>query len=139
MPTISVDCHFRIIILKHRIALCVKHMRNRQQLMIRLPQRLLSKQASGDAQRESFSIFQTLSGKKERSEVEKLADEIMTLSLKELNQLSEALNDPAITKNLVNSFPEQATIPQPVNRSPFPHPKHVFAGVDALNRPGMNS
>ena len=106
--------------------------------MLRIGRGIL-KATGADAERESFNIFHKLAGKKERSEVENLADEIMTLSLRELNELSFALNDSSIKKNLENRYPEQESIPLPRNRSPFPHPKHVFAGVDALNRPGMNS
>ena len=94
---------------------------------------------SAEAERESFAIFHRLSGKKDKSSVEQIADEILTLSLRELEQLSLALNDPSINKALPNKFPEQATFPLPTNRSPFPHPKHLFAGVDADKRPGMNS
>jgi hypothetical protein len=105
--------------------------------MLRLGRRAF--QTSGDAERESFEIFNKLSGKKERSKVEILVDEIMTLSLRELRDLTLALNDPSILKNLDNKYPQQVAIPLPSNRSPFPHPKHVFAGADAFNRPGMNS
>jgi hypothetical protein len=92
-----------------------------------------------DAERESFSIFSTLAGKKDQTEVEKIADEIMTLSLKELSQLERALNDPDILSKSENKYPVQSSLPLPLNRSPFPHPKHIFAGIDADSRPGMHS
>lgn len=95
--------------------------------------------AASDVERESFSIFSKLTGKNQQSEIEKIADEVMTLSLKELKELSHALNDESIIGNRKNSFPIQSTFPLPSNRSPFPHPKHVFAGIDADNRPGMHT
>jgi hypothetical protein len=90
-----------------------------------------------DRDRESFSIFSKLSGKSDQSDIHKLADEIMTLSLKDLNELSVALNDPSIIGKRQSSFPYQFFLPK--NRSPFPHPKHVFAGIDADHRPGMHT
>ena len=101
--------------------------------------RSLWRLARADAERESFAIFSQISGKKDSSEVEKIADEIMTLSIKELGDLSTALNDPEIIGNRENKFPLQSSFPLPAFRSPFPHPKHVFAGVDAEHRPGMTS
>ena len=99
----------------------------------------LSRQSVADTERESFSIFSQISGKKERTEIDYIADEIMTLSLKELHALSEALNDPKIVGNRTNAFPLQTSFPLPANRSPFPHPKNVFAGVDAESRLGMGT
>jgi hypothetical protein len=92
-----------------------------------------------DAERESFTIFSQIAGKKDPAQVEKIADEIMTLSLRELQELASALNDPEIVGKRTNSFPLQSSFPLPANRSPFPHPRHVFAGVDAERRPGMSS
>ena len=105
-------------------------------MMIR---RLFALRNAHDAERESFSIFSKLAGKTESSEIEKIADEIMTLSLKDLQELSQALNDPAIIGKRTNELPLQSSFPLPVNRSPFPHPKHVFAGVDSDKRPGMRN
>jgi len=96
--------------------------------------RLLSSKA--DLERESFSIFHKLSGKPEPSSIHKLADEIMSLSLIELHQLSLALHDPQVVGDAKLHIPF-FSLPQ--DRSPFPHPKHIFAGVDADHRAGMHS
>ena len=102
--------------------------------MIRLVRHLRSK---SDVERESFAIFSKLGSKKDLSEVEKIADEIMTLSLKEVHELSLALNDAEIVGKRENTFPVHFVLA--ANRSPFPHPKHVFSGVDADQRPGMRN
>jgi hypothetical protein len=107
--------------------------------MLRRVWGLRASMPSNDAERESFSIFSKLAGKQEASEVDKISDEIMTLSLKELQELSQALNDPAIIGKRTNEFPLQSSFPLPLTRSPFPHPKHVFAGVDSDRRPGMRN
>lgn len=92
------------------------------------------------AERESFQIFEKIApNTSKRSPVEKICDEIMTLSLRELVELSRALNDPKIVKAVDPVFPIQNEIQPAKNRSPFPHPKHLFAGVDADNRPGMHT
>ena len=96
-----------------------------------LLRRLFTYSRAADLERESFSIFHKLSGKADASKVEKIVDEIMTLSLLELHELSLALNqDPTL---------EFQTLPLPEYRSPFPHPKHLFSGIDADHRPGMHS
>lgn len=104
--------------------------------MIRIASFLRAAASRSDVERESFSIFSKLGSKKELSEVEKIADEIMTLSLRELHDLSIALNDPKIIGALQNDYPVQS---MPASRAPFPHPRDVFAGVDADARPGMHS
>ena len=104
--------------------------------MIRLASRLRAAASKSDIERESFSIFSKLTSKKELSEVEKIADEIMTLSLRELHELSLALNDPKVIGTIRNDYPIQ---PMPASRAPFPHPRDLFAGVDADSRPGMHS
>lgn len=93
--------------------------------------------SKADLERESFSIFQKLSGKPETPQIQALADEIMTLSLLELHELSQAVNDPEIIGK--KSKLELPLFPFAENRSPFPHPKDLFAGIDAENRPGMHS
>ena len=97
--------------------------------------------SSVDKERETFSIFSQISKAKQKTQVEEIADEIMTLSIRDLSELTAALNDPDVIKacGTRNSFPEQATIPLGKNRSPFPHPKHLFAGIDADQRPGMHT
>lgn len=94
-----------------------------------------------DKERESFTIFDSLTSKKPpQSSVERLADRVLTLSLRELAELSRALNDPKIVgdKTIID-FPVQSEMQLPKNRSPFPHPKHLFSGVDADSRPGMHT
>ena len=94
-----------------------------------------------DKERESFSIFSQISKSRlQKSTVDEIADEIMTLSLSEISELSRALNDPEIWRKVgtTNTFPQQETIPLGKNRSPFPHPKHLFSGIDADQRPGMH-
>ena len=94
-----------------------------------------------DAQRESFDIFSQLSKTGQKSsQVDHIANELLTMSIAELHQLSMLLNDEKFLKECKaeNTFPVQAgTLAK--NRSPFPHPKHLFAGVDADQRPGMHT
>ena len=105
--------------------------------MFHVTARRVSAIRQADRERESFAIFEKLAeSKKPKNMVDSIADEIMTLSLTELAQLSKALNDP--TSKGKNTFPDQSTIPG-LNRSPFPHPKHVFAGIEADLRPGMHT
>lgn len=85
--------------------------------------------------RASFKIFDSLAKKTPKTEVEQIADEILTLSLTELAELAEALNRPEVLSK--NFFP--SNVPLGKNRSPFPHPKHVFSGIDANTRPGMHT
>ena len=70
-----------------------------------------------------LNIFDQLAKRPPVSEVQSIVDEIMTLSLLELIDLSKQLSD--------TSFPSQLGLAQ--NRSVFPNPKHLFAGVDAHN------
>jgi hypothetical protein len=99
--------------------------------------------SSIDTERESFSIFSQLSKAKQKTRVDEIADQIMALSILEISQLTSALNDPDVLKacgpGSTNSFPEQSRISLGKNRSPFPHPKHVFAGIDTDQRPGMHT
>ncbi len=98
--------------------------------------------SSTDLERESFGIFSQLSksGPKKTSEIDEIANELMTMSLTQLHELSLLLNDEKFLQKMKceNSFPMQTGV-LAKNRSPFPHPKHLFAGVDADQRPGMHT
>ena len=108
--------------------------------------RLLLRQSSHlsptDAERESFKVFTQLSKSSahKQSAVDEIVNELLTMSLAELHQLSVLLNDQEFLKKIKseNTFPVQTAI-LPKNRSPFPHPKHLFAGIDADQRPGMHT
>lgn len=94
-----------------------------------------------DAERESFKVFSQLSKSAQKpSQVDEIVNELLTMSLVELHQLSILLNDEAFLKQIKaeNTFPIQSGV-LPKNRSPFPHPKHLFAGIDADQRPGMHT
>ena len=102
-----------------------------------------SKQLSAtDAERESFRIFSQLSKTppKPSQAVDDIANELLTMSLIELHQLSVILNDETFLKQVKadNTFPVQSGM-LAKNRSPFPHPKHLFAGIDTDQRPGMHT
>jgi hypothetical protein len=97
--------------------------------------------SSTDAERESFKIFSQLSkSSQQTSEVDDIVNELLTMSLSELHELSILLNDEKLLNsiNRKNSFAIQSGI-LAKNRSPFPHPKHLFAGIDADQRPGMHT
>ncbi len=96
------------------------------------------KMSIADKERESFVIFDSITAKK-NSQLQNICDEILTLTLTEVSELSRALNDPKIVGEVSLEFPSQNEVPLPKNRSPFPNPKHLFAGVDADNRPGMHT
>ena len=103
--------------------------------------RATSQMSATDAERESFRIFSRLSkNPQQSSEVQDIANELLTMSLSELHELSLLINDEKFLETIKtqNTFPVQSGI-LPKNRSPFPHPRHIFAGTDADQRPGMHT
>lgn len=84
--------------------------------------------------RDKFKVFDSLKTPHSSAHIEAIADEIMTLSLTQLADLAKLINE----KESGNFFPLQETVLLS-NRSPFPHPKHVFSGMDAEQRPGMRT
>ncbi len=91
--------------------------------------------SNSDFERENFGIFTQLNKKTNKNEVTKICDELFILSLNELSTLTQYMNTNHSKE--MTEFPSQEGLPLGVNRSPFPHPKHLFAGVDANSRPGM--
>ncbi|KAF4703521.1 hypothetical protein FOZ63_000961, partial [Perkinsus olseni] len=65
-----------------------------------------------------------------RNHLQEIVDEIMTLELRDARDLADVLEATLDSENFITT----SVIP---GRQPFPHPMHMFSGLDAATRPGM--
>ncbi|KAF4737454.1 hypothetical protein FOZ63_010927 [Perkinsus olseni] len=65
-----------------------------------------------------------------RNHLQEIVDEIMTLELRDARDLADVLEATLDFENFITT----SVIP---GRQPFPHPMHMFSGLDAATRPGM--